>query len=128
MKNPCHAPIRAPTIRQMMIEGRTGQPMLTMRIPATAPTRQIIEPTERSMLPPVRIQRSIPVARITTHAFWLMRFVMFAGAKREPLSAATIRTWKNNITARRIKIIVLPFSVFFMFCILAIFLLLSLFI
>ena len=38
-------------------------------LPPTAATKHTTEPTERSMLPPVRIQNSIPVARINTYAF-----------------------------------------------------------
>ena len=37
-----------------------------MRRAPTAPVKHTTEPTERSMLPPVRIHRSMPVARMKT--------------------------------------------------------------
>ena len=40
-----------------------------------------------------------------------MIFVMLDGAKREPLSVATISTWKSTITAISTKKIVLLFSI-----------------
>ena len=66
MQKPWKAPIRVPIKRQRQIASHTGIPRFTMNTPARAPTRATTEPTDKSMLPPVRIQRSIPVARIAT--------------------------------------------------------------
>ena len=49
----------------------------TIILPPTAATKHTTEPTERSILPPVRIQNNIPVARINTYAFWATRLFTF---------------------------------------------------
>ncbi len=69
MKKPWKAPIIVPIIRHAMIAIHTGQCQFTMNTPAKAPISATTEPTERSILPPVRIQHNIPVARIATYAF-----------------------------------------------------------
>ncbi len=73
--------------------------------PENAPTRMTILPTERSMLPPVRMHMSMPVANMTTYPFCLIRFVRFAGCKSEPLPKNSgveffiaISTSKNSST------------------------------
>ena len=66
IKKPWKAPIKVPIKRQRQIASQTGIPRFTMNTPASAPTRATTEPTDKSMLPPVRIHKSIPVARIAT--------------------------------------------------------------
>ena len=56
----------------------------TIILPPTAATKHTTEPTDRSMLPPVKIQNSIPVARINTYAFWATRLFTFCGRSITP--------------------------------------------
>ena len=67
-----------------------------------APTKHTTEPTERSILPPVRIANNIPVARTYTYAFCAIRLAMFCGINNLP----PVDTEKNMITSTRARIIV----------------------
>ena len=51
---------------QEFVPGSRLIPLSIIILPPTAPTKQTTEPTERSILPPVRIQNSMPVARMNT--------------------------------------------------------------
>ena len=58
---------------------------LVMNIPTIAPINATTEPTERSMLPPVKIHKVIPIARIITYPFWRIKFATFCGFKSVPV-------------------------------------------
>ena len=76
IQNPCHIPIARP-MSIIIMNAITKFMFLSRTTPPTAPTKHTTEPTARSMLPPVRIQSSIPVARTKTYAFWDKRLFMF---------------------------------------------------
>ena len=76
--------------------------ILTMRTAPIAPTKQTTEPTERSILPPVRIQSSIPVARINTYAFCEIRLLTFMGSRIAP----PVLHAKNAVTTIKTMIMV----------------------
>ena len=73
-----------------------------------APVKHTTEPTERSMLPPVRMQSSMPVARIKTYAFCAIRLVMFWGLRIFP----PVCQAKNANTSTRIRTMVFFWSQF----------------
>ena len=52
--------------RHSRITGMAGMCILVTITAAMPPTRQITEPTDRSMLPPVRIHSSMPQAMTST--------------------------------------------------------------
>ena len=49
-----------------------------------AAVKQTTEPTDKSMLPPVRIHSSMPAARTNTYAFWAIRLLMLPGRRFFP--------------------------------------------
>ena len=67
-----------------MMDRYTFQPHSMMNVPAQAPIRPTTEPTDRSMLPPVRMHSSMPMARMMTYAFWKMRLLTFMGLSSLP--------------------------------------------
>ena len=74
----------------MIIAGTIGILASTISLPPIAPTRQTTEPTDKSMLPPVKIHSNIPAARIKTYEFCRMMFVMFEGVNIVALPFKTI--------------------------------------
>ena len=98
----CHAPIRRP-IRSIIIDAAQGFiPLLSINVAPTAPAKQTTEPTERSMLPPVKIHNNIPVARTNTYAFWEIKLLTFCGRRILP----PVCHVKNNVTNTKTIIIV----------------------
>ena len=67
-----------------MILTYTLNPLFTIKVAPIAPTKQTIEPTLRSILPPVRIHNNIPVARINTYAFCAIKLLTFCGSNILP--------------------------------------------
>ena len=65
IQKPCHMPMRSP-ITSITITATGHGMLLSIMMAPTPPAKQTTEPTARSMLPPVRMQRSIPVARTNT--------------------------------------------------------------
>ena len=74
-----------PAMRERTIAIQIGISILRMKMADRAPTRPTTEPTERSMLPMVRMHKSIPIARIKTYAFCWMRFEILRGLSKTPL-------------------------------------------
>ena len=84
IQNPWNAPIAVPIRTIVRIASQTGTLRFTIRMAPTAPTKQTTDPTERSMLPPVKIHKSIPVARMNTYAFCEIRLLTFIGSRIAP--------------------------------------------
>ena len=74
--------------------------LLDISTQPTAAAKQTTEPTDRSMLPPVRIHNSIPAASTNTYPFWEIRLLMLPGFREPPLVAMAkkITTTTSAIT------------------------------
>ena len=81
IQKPCHIPISTESTRQMIMTRYAFILCFDMSWAAMAPTRQTVEPTERSILPPVSIHKSIPQAITSTYAFWSRRFERFCASR-----------------------------------------------
>ena len=77
----------------------------------SAAERQSVEPTDKSTLPPVSIQRSIPQAIISTYAFCKSRFDIFCARRSLP----PVRYVKNTNTTKSASTIVYFFTNLFAF-------------
>lgn len=64
IQKPCHIPASNPTISDRNIESGTGNPSFTLNNADDALTIATIEPTDRSICPPVKIQSIMPMANI----------------------------------------------------------------
>ena len=102
IQNAWKAPMRIPIANIASTVTMKGALYLVIRIAPTAPVKQTTEPTERSMLPPVSMQSSIPVARMNTYAFCEIRFDTFIGRRIAP----PVRSAKNPSTRMSTMIIV----------------------
>ena len=83
IQKPWKAPIRKPIASMIS----TATHMLTpdaISVQPTAPAKQTTDPTDRSMLPPVRMHISIPVASTNTYAFSAIRPVILGGRRISP--------------------------------------------
>ena len=78
IQKPCHMPTKSP-MRSITATATGHGILLSIMMAPILPARQITEPTERSMLPPVRMQRSIPVPSTNTYAFCEIKLSMLIG-------------------------------------------------
>ena len=104
--NAIQKPIARPTSSISRMDTHTFTPLFSISVAPTAPTKQTIEPTERSMLPPVRIHNNIPVASTNTYAFCAIKLLMFCGSNIFP----PVFHAKNAVTSSNTIIIVYFFT------------------
>ena len=101
IQKPCHAPTRIPPM-SMTITANTQLISLSIMTAPIPPMKQTTEPQARSILPPVKIQRSMPAARTNTYAFCEIRLFTFCARSILP----PVIAWKKMITAKRANTIV----------------------
>ena len=101
IQNPWKYPIRRPITSIASTAIHTLRPLLSITAP-TPPAKQTTDPTARSMLPPVRIHMSIPVARTNTYAFCDIRLLIFCAYRILP----SVVNAKNITTTMSARIIV----------------------
>ncbi len=102
IQKPCHMPTTSPTASTIRTAGSVGMCMSTINTPAIAEANATTEPTDRSMFPPVRMHRSMPMPSTNTYMFCKIRFVTFRGFSIVP-SVTTSRT--RIRTARAMPIV-----------------------
>jgi hypothetical protein len=96
--SPLTQPTTRPTRRPAPIPAASPKPR-TRTSAHRIPERATTDPTDRSM-PPVRIAKLIPAARIAVNAFWRRTFITFSREK----NASVVRPRTRHSTASAMKI------------------------